>query len=74
MENIPAKLVTLLSEWSEIMKKIKPLNAQMPLAGLLVIEAQGAGGQPSGTGSQGRPNQALQQTGAAVSVLGLHSR
>ena len=39
MENIPAKLATLLSEWSEIMKKIKPLNTPMPLAGLLVIAA-----------------------------------
>ena len=39
MENILAKLATLLSEWSEIMKKIKPLNTQTPLAGLLIIAA-----------------------------------
>ena len=39
MENIPAKLATLLSEWSEIMKKTTPLNTPTPLAGLLIVAA-----------------------------------
>ena len=39
MANIPAKLVTLLSEQSEIMKKSKPLSTQVSVASLLVFAA-----------------------------------
>ena len=39
MANTPAKLATLLSEWSDIMKNSKPLSTQTSVATLLLLAA-----------------------------------